>query len=54
LVLQPSIVENHDGARKQVVIPAEAGIQKNKKIFYNRLDSCFRRNDERIERLFIN
>ena len=25
------LVENHDGVRKQVVIPAEAGIQKNKK-----------------------
>jgi len=25
------LVENHDGVRRQVVIPAEAGIQKNKK-----------------------
>ncbi len=25
------LVERHDGVRRQVVIPAEAGIQKNKK-----------------------
>ncbi len=25
------LVENHDGVRRQAVIPAEAGIQKNKK-----------------------
>ncbi|MGB2845333.1 MAG: hypothetical protein WBC02_10800, partial [Candidatus Aminicenantaceae bacterium] len=51
-VVIPAEVENHDGVRRQVVIPAEAGIQKNKKVFYNRLDSCFRRNDERIGKTF--
>ncbi|MGB2844925.1 MAG: hypothetical protein WBC02_08730 [Candidatus Aminicenantaceae bacterium] len=30
-VVIPAEVENHDGVRRQVVIPAEAGIQKNKK-----------------------
>jgi hypothetical protein len=49
------LVENHDGERRQDVIPIETichsrgsgNPEKETKIFASRLDSCFCRNDQK-------